>query len=81
MRAIVRMPEAAMYEDYFSTCRKYHVRRAGHVSYVQAIAVSKSVQSAANDQLRFRILASDPSHQYASRFLIDNVCHGQYKEN
>ena len=56
------MPEAAMYEDYFSLSRKYEVRNAGQVRPVKPVAEAHTVDETAHQHFGFRALAADCAH-------------------
>ena len=70
------MPEAAMHETDSSEPREDQIRRPGELPVVKAVPESARMQSAAKDQLGFRVLPADSRHHSGPNRSINYVGHG-----
>ena len=64
-----------MHQNDFSVPRKDDVRPPRKIMAVEPEPIAKTVQAGANDQLGFRIPGPDLSHDPATHFLAEYVCH------
>lgn len=62
------MPEAAVDEDHGSVFCQGHVRSAGQIPTMQAVAEPEGKQPAPDGMLRFRVFAVNPGHAIAALF-------------
>ncbi len=74
--AFMAMPEAAMYKNDGPVSGQYYIGLAGHILYMQAVAVAMCMQVAAHQQFGLGILALYAAHVVAAGFLAMHVGHG-----
>jgi hypothetical protein len=77
--AFMAMPEAAMYKDDGAVAGQYYIGPAGHIFYVQAVAVAMGMQVAAHQHFGLGVLALYAAHVVAAGFLAMHIGHGNAK--
>jgi len=71
----VLVPETAMDKDYFPVARQYEIGRTRQGTLVQTESVSHTVDHPPHDELRFRILATNPRHAVSALFCCQHISH------
>lgn len=69
------VPEAAVDEYRRPETGEHHIRAARQVAAVQPEAEAPGVQPAAQDQLRFRVLAANAAHVESALGGREDICH------
>jgi hypothetical protein len=74
-RAVVRMPETAMHENYSSVFREHKVRPTRQVLTVEAKTKTPCMQSAPDNHLGSSVTSPYPGHIVPALFLREDVRH------
>jgi hypothetical protein len=78
-RTIVPVPETAVDKHGGPETREHHIRATGKVTTVQAETESTSVQSMAQQQFGFRILAANAAHVQLALRWRQNISHADLR--
>ena len=68
------MPKTAIDQDNRLIAREDHIRLAGQLFGMQAVAKTARMQPLSYQQLGLSVLAADASHDFAAYFRGNSVC-------
>lgn len=73
LASLVVMPKTAVDEDDLSPSREHQIGRPRQGSFMKRVTVSEMVQKSADNELRPRVLATNPAHNLTAPCWIDSI--------